>query len=65
MAAREIRIQASTVGTRQDLQEILALGAAGKVRCEVTAQPLSEANEVLEQLRRGQISGRVVLRVSR
>jgi alcohol dehydrogenase, propanol-preferring len=65
MAAREIRIQASTVGTRQDLQEILALGATGKVHCEVTTQPLSEANEVLEQLRQGQISGRVLLRVSR
>ena len=62
MAAGEIRIQASAVGTRQDLREVLALGAAGKVRCEVTAQPLSKANEVLEQLRRGQISGRVVLR---
>jgi propanol-preferring alcohol dehydrogenase len=63
MAAGEIRIQASTVGTRQDLQEILALGAAGKVHCEIFTQPLSEANEVLDQLRRGQISGRVVLRV--
>ncbi len=64
MAAGEIRIQASAVGTRQDLQEILAMGAAGKVHCEVFTQPLSEANEVLERLRRGEISGRVVLRVS-
>jgi propanol-preferring alcohol dehydrogenase len=64
MAAAEIRIQASAVGTRQDLQEILAMGAAGKVRCEVTTQPLSQANEVLEQLRQGRISGRIVLRIS-
>jgi len=63
MAAGEIRIQASAVGTRQDLQEILAMGAAGKVHCEVAAQPLSQANEVLEQLRRGQVSGRLVLRI--
>jgi propanol-preferring alcohol dehydrogenase len=62
MAAGEIRIQASAVGTREDLQEILALGAAGKVRCEVATKPLSQANEVLEQLRRGQIPGRVALR---
>lgn len=62
MAASEIRIQASAVGTRQELQETLALGAAGKVRCEVATRPLSQANEVLEQLRRGQIAGRVVLR---
>jgi propanol-preferring alcohol dehydrogenase len=64
MAASEIRIQASAVGTRQDLQEILAMGAAGRVRCEVTTQPLSQANEVLEQLRQGRISGRLVLRMS-
>jgi propanol-preferring alcohol dehydrogenase len=64
MAAGEIRIQASAVGTRQDLQEILALGAAGKVHCEVASQPLSQANEVLEKLRRGQVSGRLVLSIS-
>jgi alcohol dehydrogenase, propanol-preferring len=64
MAAGEIRIQASAVGTRQDLHEILAMGAAGKVHCEVATQPLSQANEVLEQLRRGQVSGRLVLRIS-
>jgi len=61
MAAGEIRIQASAVGTRQDLQEILAMGAAGKVHCEVATQPLSQANEVLEQLRGGKVSGRLVL----
>ena len=64
MAAGEIRIQASAVGTRQDLQEILAMGAAGKVHCEVATQPLSQANEVLEQLRRGRVSGRLVLSVN-
>jgi propanol-preferring alcohol dehydrogenase len=64
MAAGEIRIQASAVGTRQDLNEILAMGAAGKVHCEVATQPLSQANEVLEQLRRGKVSGRLVLSIS-
>ena len=64
MAAGEIRIQASAVGTRQDLQEILDLGAAGKVHCEVATQPLCQANEVLEKLRRGQVSGRLALRIS-
>jgi propanol-preferring alcohol dehydrogenase len=64
MAAGEIRIQASAVGTRQDLEDILALGAAGRVHCKVATQPLSEANEVLEKLRRGQVSGRLVLSIS-
>ena len=61
MAAREVRIQASAVGTREDLREVLALAAAGKVRCEVAARPLSQVNEVLDQMRRGQISGRIAV----
>jgi propanol-preferring alcohol dehydrogenase len=61
MAATEVRIQASSVGTREDLQEVLALGAAGKVRCQTATRPLAQVNEVLEELRNGQVSGRVVL----
>jgi len=61
MSAKEIRIQASSVGTRQDLREVLALAAAGKIRCRVATRPLSEANEALAQLRTGQVSGRLVL----
>jgi len=61
MAATEVRIQASSVGTREDLREVLALGAAGKVRCQTATRPLAQVNEVLEQLRNGQVSGRVVL----
>jgi alcohol dehydrogenase, propanol-preferring len=61
MAGGEIRIQASAVGTRQDLREVLALAAAGKVRCHTVARPLTQANEALDQLRKGQVSGRIVL----
>jgi alcohol dehydrogenase, propanol-preferring len=61
MAAGEIRIQASTVGTREDVREVLAMAAAGSAHCQVTARPLAEANEALDQLRRGQVSGRLVL----
>ena len=61
MAASEIRIKASSVGTRQDMRELLAMAAAGKVRCQVAARPLTQVNEVLEQLRRGQVHGRMVL----
>ncbi|MGA8074144.1 MAG: zinc-dependent alcohol dehydrogenase [Candidatus Acidiferrales bacterium] len=61
MAAREVRIQASAVGTREDLREVLALAAQGKVRCEVAARPLSQVNEALDQMRRGEISGRIAV----
>ncbi|MGA8224487.1 MAG: zinc-dependent alcohol dehydrogenase [Candidatus Acidiferrales bacterium] len=63
MAAREVRIRATAVGTRQDLREVLAMAAAGKVRCRIATRPLEEANDVLNQLRQGQISARVVLNV--
>ena len=63
MAATEMRIQASAVGTRQDLREVLALAAAGKIRCRVGTRPLSEANQALDLLRRGQVSGRLVLAI--
>ena len=61
MAAGEVRIQASAVGTRKDLREVLALAAAGKIRCEVSARPLEFANDALELLRKGQVAGRIVL----
>src|ERR1700689_1972910 len=63
MAAGEIQIKASAVGTREDLHEILAMGAAGKVHCQVTTRPLADVPEVLAELSRGEISGRVVLRL--
>ena len=61
MAAREIRIRASTVGTRQDLREVLALAATGKLRCQTAIRSLVEANHVLDQLPDGQVIGRIVL----
>ena len=61
MAATEVRIQASSVGTREDLEQVLALAAASKVHCQTSTQPLAQVNEALNQLRNGQVSGRIVL----
>jgi propanol-preferring alcohol dehydrogenase len=61
MAAGEVRVQASAVGTRKDVRETLAMAAAGKLRCQVATRPLDQVNEVLDELRAGQISGRIVL----
>ena len=61
MAAKEVRIQASAVGTRQDLREVLTMASKGRIRCRVAARPLPEANLVMDQLRQGQASGRIVL----
>jgi len=61
MAAKEVHIQASAVGTRQDLREVLAMADMGKIRCQVATRPLFDANEVMDELRHGRVSGRIVL----
>lgn len=58
----EARIVASAVGTREDLRELLDLVVQNpSVRCRVETRPLSAAAEVLDQMRRGELVGRVVL----
>jgi propanol-preferring alcohol dehydrogenase len=58
----EARIVASAVGTREDLRELLDLVVRNpSVRCRVESRPLSAAAEVLDQMRRGELVGRVVL----
>jgi propanol-preferring alcohol dehydrogenase len=61
MAASEVRIQASSVGTRQDLRAVLAMAAAGKIHSQVTTRPLAQVNEAMTELRNGAVSGRIVL----
>ena len=61
MAAKEVHIQASAVGTRQDLRDVLAMASKGKIRCHVATRPLADANLVIDQLRQGRVSGRIVL----
>jgi propanol-preferring alcohol dehydrogenase len=61
MAAGEVHIKASAVGTRSDLREVLAMAAGGNLHCQVAARPLDEINQVLDEMRSGRIAGRVVL----
>ncbi len=61
MAAGEVTIKASAVGTRQDLEQVLALAAEGKLHCQVATRPLSDVNAILEEMRSGKVSGRIVL----
>ncbi len=58
----EARVVGSSVGTRDDMRAVLALAAEGKLRCITETQPLDQVNQVFERMRRGQITGRVVLR---
>ena len=61
MAAGEIRVQASAVGTRQDLKEVLTMAAAGKLHCQVSTRRLDEINTIFDEMKAGKIAGRVVL----
>jgi D-arabinose 1-dehydrogenase-like Zn-dependent alcohol dehydrogenase len=61
MAAGEVNIKASAVGTREDLRQVLALAAEGKLHVQVASRPLAEANAVLDEMRAGKVSGRIVL----
>jgi alcohol dehydrogenase, propanol-preferring len=63
ISMREVKIMASATGTREDLREVLDLAASGKLNCKVETRPLADVNEVLDQMRRTQITGRVVLLV--
>ena len=59
--AKGIRVLTSAVGTRQDLREVLALAAAGKIRTIAETACLGQINDVFERLRAGKITGRLVL----
>jgi alcohol dehydrogenase, propanol-preferring len=50
--------------TRRDAEEFMALAPQVPVRTEIEVFPLAEANEALDRLRRGEVRGAAVLRVS-
>ena len=57
-------IRGSIVGTRKDLQEALAFAGEGKIHTAYTERRLDDINDVFARLKRGDIEGRVVLRIS-
>ncbi len=59
--AKGIRILTSAVGSRQDLREVLALAAAGRIKSIVESCRLEEINAVFARMRAGKIAGRVVV----
>jgi len=58
---KELRIQGSFVGTRQDTIEALALAAAGKIKPHYTLRQLKDVNEIYDAMRKGELTARVVL----
>jgi D-arabinose 1-dehydrogenase-like Zn-dependent alcohol dehydrogenase len=59
---RSISLEGSYVGRLDELQELAALGRAGKVpSIQVADRALSEAQQALDDLRGGKVAGRAVL----
>ena len=56
-----ITIRGSFLGTKRDLEEVLALGAQGAVTAHVETHELSETPALLDRLRRGHLTGRAVI----
>jgi propanol-preferring alcohol dehydrogenase len=60
---KRITLRGSIVGTRQDLAEAIAFAVEGKVRTNVTVEPLEAINDVFARMAAGRIEGRVVLKL--
>ena len=61
VVANCIKIRGSFVGTRQDMAEVLAFAAEGKVKADIELHPLSSINKILDRLEHGEVASRVVL----
>ena len=56
-----LTIRGSIVGTRQDMVEALEFYEAGKIHPTFHTRPLTEINDVFDEMRHGKIEGRVVI----
>ena len=57
-------VRGSIVGTRLDLQEALDFAADGKVKATVAVEPIENINDIFARMHKGQIEGRIVMKVS-
>jgi alcohol dehydrogenase, propanol-preferring len=62
---KRISIRGSIVGNRKDLAEALQFAATGLVRSHIQLAALEDINEVLTNLRQGNVVGRMVLDLTR
>lgn len=57
-------VRGSIVGTRKDMQEAIGFAVEGKVKATVHTAKLEEINDVLAQMKKGDIEGRIVLQIA-
>jgi propanol-preferring alcohol dehydrogenase len=59
--APEASLTTVVAGTVRDLQEVVALARAGRVRTSIQTYPLRTVNDALDDLRHGRVAGRAVV----
>jgi propanol-preferring alcohol dehydrogenase len=60
----ELTVRGSNVGTRLDLNEAVAFAANGLVTAKIKKAPLEQINAIFDEMRAGNILGRVVLKLA-
>jgi len=58
-------VRGSIVGTRKDMQEAIDFALDGKVKATVCTAKLEDINSVFDEMKKGDIEGRVVLEIAR
>lgn len=59
--ARSVSVRGSYVGNRQDTAEAIDFFSRGLIECPIKVVPLSQLNNVYDQLARGEVVGRIVV----
>lgn len=57
-------IRGSIVGTRKDMEEAISFAVEGKVKATVKPAKLEDINTVFDEMKKGDISGRMVLEIA-
>lgn len=57
-------VRGSIVGTRKDMQEAIQFAVEGKVKATVQPTKLEDINAVFDEMKKGEIEGRVVLEIA-
>jgi alcohol dehydrogenase, propanol-preferring len=60
----ELSVRGSNVGTRQDLNEAIGFASNGLVKAKIRTIALEDINAVFDEMRKGQVVGRVVLKLA-
>lgn len=58
-------VRGSIVGTRKDMQEAISFAVEGKVKANVHGAKLEDVNTVFDEMKKGEIEGRIVLEIAK